>query len=269
MRLHLILAKRSNIWPSFLQLSWPDSHDHLFFNCPYASNIWHMISSKGNMLSGMQSLSNVVRLMETRPKRSNIWQVVDKLIISSTVYHIWNERNKRIFQNCKRTVEEIVMIITRNIEEMLMSLRVKKSKVVDKAAEETDIQEKEQKESQKQAIPSTEGPKLQTVEITFKLYNFEGQNCQLPKSTSFPATTTVTIAVIKVHVGQPSTISQNILLAKIVSKDAPKGLEGWYLFLGLTHTKAHSFLLPKKSKLQVEDSAIKLRAFCTPLIHIC
>ncbi|GKE48208.1 hypothetical protein Tco_1479466, partial [Tanacetum coccineum] len=89
----------------------PDSHDHLFFNCPYASNIWHMISSKGNMLSGMQSLSIVVRLMETRPKRSNIWQ------------------------NCKRTVEEIVMIITRNIEEMLMSLRVKKSKAVDKAAE--------------------------------------------------------------------------------------------------------------------------------------
>ncbi|GKA14485.1 RNA-directed DNA polymerase, eukaryota, reverse transcriptase zinc-binding domain protein [Tanacetum coccineum] len=42
--------------------SWPDSHDHLFFNCPYASNIWHMISSKGNMLSGMQSLNNEVRL---------------------------------------------------------------------------------------------------------------------------------------------------------------------------------------------------------------
>ncbi|GKC67988.1 hypothetical protein Tco_1100586 [Tanacetum coccineum] len=68
--------------------------------------------------------------------KSTIWQVIDKLIISSSVYHIWNERNKRIFQNCNRTVEELVMIITRNIEEMMMSLRVKKSKAVGKAVEE-------------------------------------------------------------------------------------------------------------------------------------
>ncbi|GKA27785.1 RNA-directed DNA polymerase, eukaryota, reverse transcriptase zinc-binding domain protein [Tanacetum coccineum] len=54
--------------------SCPDSHDHLFFNCQYARNIWHRISSKGNMLNGMQSLSYVVRLIETKPMKSTIWQ---------------------------------------------------------------------------------------------------------------------------------------------------------------------------------------------------
>ncbi|GJZ74268.1 RNA-directed DNA polymerase, eukaryota, reverse transcriptase zinc-binding domain protein [Tanacetum coccineum] len=55
--------------------SCPDSHDHLFFNCQYARNIWHRISSKGNMLNGMQSLSYVVRLIETKPMKSTIWQI--------------------------------------------------------------------------------------------------------------------------------------------------------------------------------------------------
>lgn len=68
---------------------------------------------------------------------NTIWQIVDKLILSSTVYHIWNERNKRTFQNVMRTKDEVLVAITSisNIEDMLKCLRVKKSYVVVKAAD--------------------------------------------------------------------------------------------------------------------------------------
>ncbi|GJY49754.1 hypothetical protein Tco_0439710 [Tanacetum coccineum] len=112
----------------------PDSHDHLFFECQYSRIVWDKISSKGEMLNGLQNLSSVIRSMEAKSNKSTIRQVVNKLIIASTVYHIWNERNKRIFQNSNRNANDLLMIITRNIEEMLMSLKVKKSKAVDKAA---------------------------------------------------------------------------------------------------------------------------------------
>nr|GEX40952.1 hypothetical protein [Tanacetum cinerariifolium] len=112
----------------------PDSHDHLFFECQYSRTVWDKISSKGEMLNGLQKLSSVIRSMEAKSNKNTIWQVVNKLIIASTVYHFWNERNKRIFQNSNRTTNDLLKIITRNIEEMLMSLKVKKFKAVDKAA---------------------------------------------------------------------------------------------------------------------------------------
>ncbi|GKB01200.1 hypothetical protein Tco_0829244, partial [Tanacetum coccineum] len=113
---------------------------------------------------------------------------------------------------------------------------------------ETDIQEKEQKESQKQANPSTEwkgqsqkssqvkkiqleGLKLpkpqdvlqkrktrvkiaKKVEIAFKLYNLRGPNCQLTLKPSFPPQNPVTTGM------SPHTFSTAkplLSLAKIIS----------------------------------------------------
>ncbi|GJX19091.1 hypothetical protein Tco_0221768 [Tanacetum coccineum] len=82
-----------------LCLNYEDSHNHLFFQCNYATKVWDRIKVKGKMQNASNSMYTV-------------------------------ERNKRIFQNEKRIVEELSKGIEENIESMLKSLTVKKSTVV-------------------------------------------------------------------------------------------------------------------------------------------
>ncbi|GJR86979.1 ribonuclease H-like domain-containing protein [Tanacetum coccineum] len=50
--------------------------------------------------------------------------------IKRSVYYIWQERNKRLFQDEKRTIDELSKGIEKNIESMLKSLTVKKSTAI-------------------------------------------------------------------------------------------------------------------------------------------
>ncbi|GJZ28160.1 hypothetical protein Tco_0572807 [Tanacetum coccineum] len=68
----------------------------------------------------------VERLTAMRLK-SNIWQIVNTLILSATIYNVWMERNKRIFKNEVRSNDELVSTIKKHVTDMLMSLKVKSS----------------------------------------------------------------------------------------------------------------------------------------------
>ncbi|GJX57976.1 reverse transcriptase zinc-binding domain-containing protein [Tanacetum coccineum] len=83
-----------------------DNHKHLFFECHYAEKVEYLSGKK---------LGN------------KIHHIANRLIISSTVYHIWNERNKRNFQNTSRSLDELIGYIEKNFIDLLLSLNVKKS----------------------------------------------------------------------------------------------------------------------------------------------
>ena len=53
---------------------------------------------------------------------------MNKLILAATVYFLWNERNKRIFQDSKRTKDAVISVIKKYMEDILQSLRVKEIK---------------------------------------------------------------------------------------------------------------------------------------------
>ncbi|GKB90239.1 retrovirus-related pol polyprotein from transposon TNT 1-94 [Tanacetum coccineum] len=55
---------------------------------------------------------------------------MDKFIISSAVYNVWRERNRRSFQNVSSSDEEVTRNIIDNITDMLKSIKVKKSSEV-------------------------------------------------------------------------------------------------------------------------------------------
>ncbi|GJR72760.1 RNA-directed DNA polymerase, eukaryota, reverse transcriptase zinc-binding domain protein [Tanacetum coccineum] len=116
-----------------------DSHGHLFFECKYSKKIWNAIAAKGRFTDSGDNLETVVKKLETSTTKNNMWLIVDKFIVSASVYFIWNERNKRNFQQVNRTEEDLVKTITRNIEEMLMSLKVKRSNSVLKVASTWDL----------------------------------------------------------------------------------------------------------------------------------
>ncbi|GKB67000.1 RNA-directed DNA polymerase, eukaryota, reverse transcriptase zinc-binding domain protein [Tanacetum coccineum] len=89
-----------------------DSHAHLFFKCEFAKQGWKKIKDKMGNVKSNNELKNI-------------------------------ERNWRIFKQEKRTVEQIVKIITENVKMRLMSFKVKQICAVIKVAESWNLKWKD------------------------------------------------------------------------------------------------------------------------------
>ncbi|GJR21950.1 reverse transcriptase domain, reverse transcriptase zinc-binding domain protein [Tanacetum coccineum] len=108
--------------------SQPDSHDHLFFECSFSKQVWkHMMDLAGvspviyNIYAAISSILPIA-------KRRTWDSVIIKLVIASTAYFLWQERNLRLFKNNKRSVAQVIECITSSIRLKLLSCRFKKSK---------------------------------------------------------------------------------------------------------------------------------------------
>ncbi|GJV65105.1 hypothetical protein Tco_1475933 [Tanacetum coccineum] len=108
----------------------PDSHSHLFFDCAFSSTVWKEMKSKGRFSFDCHNLQSTVTKLAARKFKSNIWQILNKIILLATVYYIWNERNKRIFTKEIRSADDLIKDIQKCIANVLMSLSLKESGVV-------------------------------------------------------------------------------------------------------------------------------------------
>ncbi|GJV02632.1 RNA-directed DNA polymerase, eukaryota, reverse transcriptase zinc-binding domain protein [Tanacetum coccineum] len=102
------------------------------------SNIGPLKDSKSarNLQEGHMRKDYVVWIEESKEGEysvSSAWRPLF-LGIAIHVYFLWNERNKRIFKDESRKSEELIKDIQRNMVDMIMSLKVKNSGAVEKAA---------------------------------------------------------------------------------------------------------------------------------------
>ncbi|GKA95484.1 hypothetical protein Tco_0817522 [Tanacetum coccineum] len=63
----------------------------------------------------------------SRKSKNNIWQILNKIILSATVYFVWNEKNRRIFKNESRNAGELIKGIKKFITNVLVRLSLKNS----------------------------------------------------------------------------------------------------------------------------------------------
>ncbi|GKC57367.1 hypothetical protein Tco_1084965, partial [Tanacetum coccineum] len=96
----------------------------------YSVKVWQHMRSKGRFPSHLLSLKRVMEWLATKKSRNNIWIILNKLILSVTVYFLWIERNKRIFKDEARKSDELITIIKGHMVAMLLSLTVKSSEAV-------------------------------------------------------------------------------------------------------------------------------------------
>ncbi|XP_071726052.1 uncharacterized protein [Rutidosis leptorrhynchoides] len=112
-----------------------DSHEHLFFGCEYAKKVWdslkHRLLFKG--LPG--DLNMMVNILSDYPYTKHIWNVIIRVVLVAVVYYVWQERNWRIFKAKNRSVDELVKIIVQHVQLKMLTLNVKKSPAVVRAAE--------------------------------------------------------------------------------------------------------------------------------------
>ncbi|GJR65873.1 reverse transcriptase domain, reverse transcriptase zinc-binding domain protein [Tanacetum coccineum] len=105
----------------------PDSHDHLFFECAFSSQVW----SKVRVLYGMDSipprLIDVTTFINPISKSKTAVSILSRLVLAGTSYYIWLERNGRLFKKKTSTPDQIVGVIISMVRMKLVTFKFKKS----------------------------------------------------------------------------------------------------------------------------------------------
>ncbi|GJW76253.1 RNA-directed DNA polymerase, eukaryota, reverse transcriptase zinc-binding domain protein [Tanacetum coccineum] len=115
-----------------------DSHDHLFFQCQYASDVWDIVKDKGYLKEFKSDWADTFNHMAVGHCR-NIKSVVSRIVFGAIVYFIWQEMNKRCFTKEKRSAKVLCDIIMDTTRMRLISLKVKNSANVRKVAHDWNI----------------------------------------------------------------------------------------------------------------------------------
>ncbi|GJX82267.1 hypothetical protein Tco_0331748 [Tanacetum coccineum] len=84
-----------------------DSHEHLFFECTYSSQVWNYVRMYAGMENVNPHLDDILLWCQSLSTKRTFKGVVGKLIFAAASYFIWMERNARLFKNVKRPPEDI------------------------------------------------------------------------------------------------------------------------------------------------------------------
>jgi hypothetical protein len=100
-----------------------ETHDHLFFECSYTSLVWTSICRRANQHWPCKPWTQLLHWSATHyNQRNNSDHIIARLLLSTTVYYLWYERNNRVFVNTSQphqtTVEAIYQQIRTRITHM-------------------------------------------------------------------------------------------------------------------------------------------------------
>nr|KAJ0184832.1 hypothetical protein LSAT_V11C900454780 [Lactuca sativa] len=101
-----------------------DSHSHLFFNCNYTKEIWKLVKIKAKMNHKSGNWVDIINELQCSLKKKSINNFIRKIALAASIYHIWNERNKRLFGKQSNSVENVVKIISEDIRLKIFSLKM-------------------------------------------------------------------------------------------------------------------------------------------------
>ncbi|XP_058202835.1 uncharacterized protein LOC131317295 [Rhododendron vialii] len=81
-----------------LCLNGVETHEHLFFSCPYSKEVWQVVLSKNHITRSVLGLSGEIDWVCFRMSGASLRCRVYKLSLAAPIYWIWRERNNRVFQ---------------------------------------------------------------------------------------------------------------------------------------------------------------------------
>ncbi|GJU52774.1 RNA-directed DNA polymerase, eukaryota, reverse transcriptase zinc-binding domain protein [Tanacetum coccineum] len=113
----------------------PDNHNHLFFDCDFPNGIWDEVKCMVRLDHAPNRWQDILEYVLSRPINKSIWSILQRLVLGASVYLIWQERNLRIFQGRRRSMEDICNLIKDVVRLRIMSLILKNSSQVFEAAD--------------------------------------------------------------------------------------------------------------------------------------
>ncbi|MFS7909488.1 putative RNA-directed DNA polymerase [Helianthus anomalus] len=105
----------------------PDSHSHLFFECPFTYDIWCELSGLTRWGNIPHSWPLIVTHLCNLMSNSSIWSVINRLTLAAAVYYIWQERNLRSHEDRARPKSEVLKLIKEAVRLRIIGLKLRKS----------------------------------------------------------------------------------------------------------------------------------------------
>ncbi|GJV95702.1 hypothetical protein Tco_1547279, partial [Tanacetum coccineum] len=110
--------------------SLPDSHAHLFFECPFSSKVWLYVRELAGMGLIPPIMHDIISYLQPISKKRTALSILGKLILAASSYFIWLERNNRVFKQVKKSPEDIRDIIMVTVRLKLLTFRFKDTSMV-------------------------------------------------------------------------------------------------------------------------------------------
>jgi len=98
----------------------PETRNHLFFDCPYSKYLWKLCRLKLNISEPMGDLIHEPEQFKNPIKRKHRTYILSRLALNVTVWHMWRERNRRVFLQQKL---HIIIVYRRIYEDINVLMR--------------------------------------------------------------------------------------------------------------------------------------------------
>ncbi|XP_059630110.1 uncharacterized protein LOC132273095 [Cornus florida] len=100
-----------------------ESHNHLFFSCPYVKPLWNFLQARCGFYILPSNWSELVHWAAHHWRGNNQAQCnsVSKFALSSLVYNVWTERNKRLFKKKRLSANSLLHMTLEPVRLKLMS----------------------------------------------------------------------------------------------------------------------------------------------------
>ncbi|KAJ6894121.1 hypothetical protein NC652_028020 [Populus alba x Populus x berolinensis] len=100
-----------------------ETHAHLFFDCSFTGSVWRTINTRAKLQWLHTSWQDLLQWASTHYRQhNNIKHMIARLLLSTTVYLLWHQRNNRVFSSQHRTeqaiVDEIYQLIRTHLTHM-------------------------------------------------------------------------------------------------------------------------------------------------------
>ena len=84
-----------------------ETHDHLFFQCTYSSEVWGYLSAKTLFSWPSTTWQSLLKWAASTFRKKDFTHILSRLVLSTAVYYLWYERNNRIFKQIYRISQEL------------------------------------------------------------------------------------------------------------------------------------------------------------------
>ncbi|KAK4383825.1 hypothetical protein Sango_3115600 [Sesamum angolense] len=99
-----------------------ETHDHLFFRCSYSRRCIRDLKATVRFSWPNRAWRVDITWATKRWKGKHIVQAAYRALLSAIVYHIWRERNQRVFPHSERLSSTIARIAVTEIRQKILSI---------------------------------------------------------------------------------------------------------------------------------------------------
>ncbi|KAI7986845.1 hypothetical protein LOK49_LG14G01079, partial [Camellia lanceoleosa] len=100
-----------------------ESHSHLFFKCPFSHRIWSAIEVKCNIQWPDFDWPDIVTHVTNEAKGKSLRANILSNAFLCSIYHIWIERNNRVFNKEFKPEEVVIKIVIQMVRNRMLSVK--------------------------------------------------------------------------------------------------------------------------------------------------